>query len=151
MLYSVYLTATINLKDTLEKYLKSSEYHLDIKQLREKLRYVRDEKKLNILQHTTDWCTGITALHIAAYRDDAEMITTVLSSLKSTDRLKLLMKKDFIKRTPLHVAVAGGHEESLMALLCTLTAPQKVQLLKDEDLSTKLLIGETLEALLRHE
>ena len=90
-------------------------------------------------------------IHEAAYRGDAEMITTILSSLQSSDRLEPLMMRGDDKRTPLHTAVWGGHTESVKAILDSLTAVQQMQLLtvEDEDGETavEMTSGETADVL----
>ena len=118
--------------DMMRDYVRSSEYHRDTERLRELLRKVTDEQKLNILQRTKIR-QDESALHVAADRDDAEMITIILSSLHSSYRLDPLMEKDFIKRTPLHIAARGGHTESVKAILGSLTADQQIHLLPEED------------------
>ena len=148
----MYLTATRNLKDALEKYVRSSKYP-DMEKLRELLSKVTDEQKLNILQQTKGWCDR-TALHYAADRGDAEMITTILSSLQSSDRLKLLMMRDFIKRTPLHTAAWRGHTESVKVILNSLTSDQQMQLLtaedKDGEAAVETASGETADVLFEY-
>ena len=130
--------------------MRRCNYHPDIEKLRELLSKVTDAQKLNILQQTKDeWYS--TALHEAADRDDAEMITTILSSLQSEDRLKLLMMRDNVKCTSLHAAASEGHTESVKAILNSLTADQQMQLLavEDEDGETaeKMASGETADVL----
>ena len=108
--------------------MRPYEYHRDIGKLRELLSKVTDEQKLNILQQTKDGL-DMTALDEAAYRDDAEMITTILSSLQSSDRLDLLMMRDDVMCIPLHLAASEGHIESVKAILNSLTADQQMLLL----------------------
>ena len=110
-----------NLKHALKRYVRESEYHPDIEKLRDRLSKVTDEQKLNILQQTKSEGHS-TALHVAAYRGDAEMITTILSFLKPSDKLKVLYVKDYFGRTPHHTALAGEHKESMKAILVSLTA-----------------------------
>ena len=132
----------------MREYVRRSEYHPDIKKLRELLSKVTDEQKLDILQRIK--YVGSTALHVAADRDDAEMITTILSSLHSSYRLDPLMKKDFVKRTPLHVAARGGHTEPVRAILNSVTADQQMQLLTEDRLgetAIEMASGETANVL----
>ena len=149
----MYVTA-VCLKDMMREYVRRSEYHPDMEKLRELLSKVTDEQKLNILQQTKSERHS-TALHEAAYRGDAEMITTILSSLQSVNRLKLLMMKNYLKHTPLHLAALRGHTESVKAILNSLTADQWMQLLTEEGkfgvTSFQLASGETSKSLLRHE
>ena len=116
----------------MKKYVRNSEYHPDIEKLRDLLSKVTDEQKLNILQQTKSE-KDRTALHAAERIADAEVITTILSSLQSSDRLKLLMMKDYWMFTPLHAAAWRGHTESVKAILNSLTADQQMQLLTEED------------------
>ena len=129
----------------MREYVRNSEYHQDIKKLRELLSKVTDEQKLNILQRIK--YVDSTALHEAADRDDAEMITTILSSLQSSDRLKLLMMRDDDNNTPLHAAAQGGHTESVRAILTSMTADQQIELLAAERWDCKAAVdmasGET--------
>ena len=133
--------------------MRSYEYHPDIEKLRDLLSKVTNERKLNILQQTKSE-SGVTVLHIAADRGDAEMIKTILSSLQSEDRLKLLMMRDVMKRTPLHRAASEGDTESVKALLNSLTADQQIHLLPEEDVYGKTAVemasGETADLLFEY-
>ena len=133
----------------MRKYMRRSKYHPDLERLRELLSKITDEQKLNVLQQT-DSVWDITALHEAANRGDAKMITTILSSLQSADRLKLLMMGDFFASTPLHAA-SEGHTESVKAILNSLTADQQMQLLVEEDeygeTAAEMASGETADVL----
>ena len=98
--------------DMEELYVWRYECHPDIEKLRELLTKVTDEQKLNILQQTkNEW--DMTALHEAADRDDAEMITTILSSLQSSDRLDLLM----MSRSEEHTSELQSHSDLVCRLL----------------------------------
>ena len=134
-------------------YVTSSEYHRDTEKMRELLSKLTDGQKLKILQRTKSRQDEY-ALHVAAYRDDAEMITSILSSLRSSYRLDPLMKKDFIKRTPLHITARGGHTESVKAILNSLTADQQIHLLPEEDVYGKTAVemasGETADLLFEY-
>ena len=134
----------------MREYVRSSKYLPDIEKLRELLSKVTYEQKLNILQQTKSERHS-TALRKAAYRDDAEMITTILSSLQSSDRLKLLMMRDNMKHTALHIAALRCHTESVKAILDTLTAAQQIQLLTAEDgygkTAVEMASGETADVL----
>ena len=81
--FFLYFVTALCLKDMMRDYVRKSEYHPDIEKLRELLSKVTDEQKLNTLLQTKISWTDRTALHVAANRDDAEMITTILSSLSS--------------------------------------------------------------------
>ena len=130
----------------MREYVRNSEYHQDIEKLRDLLCKITDEQKLNILQQTKNR-SDETALHVAADIDDAEMITTILSSLQSSDRLKLLMMRDDDNNTPLHAAAQGGHTESVRAILTSMTADQQIELLAAERWDCKAAVdmasGET--------
>ena len=149
-MFSFCFVAALCLMDMMREYVRSSEYP-DMEKLRELLRKVTDEQKLNILQQTKNRWTDRTALHVAAARDDAEMITIILSSLQSSDRLDLLMIKDFWDCTPLHRAASRRHTESVKAMLISLTADHQMQLLTAEDKSGKTAVemasGETADVL----
>ena len=137
----------------LEEYVRSYEYP-DIKKLRELLSKVTDEQKLDILQQTKSEVAGMTALHKAAYRDDAEVLKTILSSLQYSDRLKVFLYKDYMKRTPLHEAASGGHTESMKAILDSLAADEQIQLMTEQEWYSKTAVemasGETLDALIAY-
>ena len=134
----------------IREYVRRSEYHPDMEMLRELLSNVTDEQKLDILQQTKD-VLGKTALHFAAYRGDAEMITTILSSNQSSERLKLLMMSDYRECTPLHEAASEDRTESVKAILDSLTADQLMQLLTAEHRYDKRAVemasGETADVL----
>ena len=150
VVFCVFVTA-LCLLDMMGEYMRGSKYHPDVEKLRELLIKVTYEQKLNVLQHTKSEVACMTALHVAAYRGHAEMITTILSSLQSSDRLKLLMKTDFIKHTSLHAAASAGHTESVKAILDSLTSDQQMQLLTEDDWSRKTAVemasGETADVL----
>ena len=137
----------------MREYVGWSEYP-GIGKLKGLLDKVTDEQKLNILQQTKNW-RDETALHVAVYRDDAEFVTTILSSLQSTDRLKVIMMREKWRRTPLHTAAAGSHTESVKAILNSLTADQQMQLLTAEDFwhgetAVEMASGETADVLIRY-
>ena len=133
--------------------MSRSECHPDMEKLRDLISKVTDEQKLNILLQTKSERHS-TALHEAAYRGDAEMITTILSSIQTADRLKSLMMRDFIKRTPLHAVAWRGHTESVKAILNSLTADQQMQLLAEQEWYGKTAVemasGETADVLIRY-
>ena len=134
----------------MREYVRSSEYHPDIEKLRELLSKDTNEQKLNILQQTKNR-SDETALHKAAYRGDADVITTILSSLQSSDRYYFLFMGDFRELTPLHTAASEGHTESVKAILNSLTADQQMKLLTEEDRYDKTAVemasGETADVL----
>ena len=128
------------LKGMMRDYVKESEYQ-DMEELRELLSKVTDEQKLNILQQT---------LHKAVHRDDVEMVTTILSSLQSSNRLKFLLMGDDYKCTPLHRAAEGSHTESVKAILNSLTEDQQLRLLTEErygKTAVEMASGETADVL----
>ena len=138
----------------MREYMRRSEYHPDIEKLRELLSKVTEWQKLNILQHTKGKWTDRTALHEAAYRGDAEIMTIILSSLQSSDRLEPLMMGSNGERTPLHAAAWMGHTESVKAILNSLTADQQMQLLAEQEWYGKTAVemasGETADVLIRY-
>ena len=138
----------------MRQYLRRYDYHPDMERLRELLSKVTDEQKLNILQLAKS-DLGRTALHEAVYRTDAAMLTTVLPSLQSSERLKLFMMKDGNDCTILHAAVSIGHTYSVKAILNSLTTDQQMQLLTVEEdwrsrTAVEMASGETLDALLKY-
>ena len=141
------------LEEMVTAYVQRSKHGATVAKLRELLGKVTDEQKLNILQQTKNrWC-DMTALHEAADRDDAEMITTILSSFRSSDRLKLLMKLDASGSTPLQRAAARSCKKSVKALLDSLTAQQQLQLLTKKragDTAIEMASGETFDTLLEY-
>ena len=126
VVFCVFVTA-LCLMDMMREYVSNAEYP-DIEKLRELFGEVTDEQKLDILLQTK---TGLdmTALHGAACRDDAEMITTILSTLQSSDRLKRLMMTDYWMFTPLHTAASRGNTESVKAILNSLQSSDRLKLL----------------------
>ena len=138
----------------MREYVRRYDYHPDIETLRELLSKVTDEQKLNILQQTKS-DLGRTALHEAVYRTDAAMLTTVLPSLQSSERLKLFMMKDGNDCTILHAAVSIGHTYSVKAILNSLTTDQQMQLLTVEGgrygaTAVEIASGETADVLIRY-
>ena len=140
----------------MREYVRRSEYHPDMEKLRELLSKVAVEQKLNILKwswkstilHTSFGFLGIPSneegdrvLDNAAYRDDAEMITTILSSLQFADRIKLLLMKNCRECTPLHAAVSEGHSESVKAILNSLSSGQQMQLFTEEGFHVETVIA----------
>ena len=104
----------------------SSSVYPKMKKLSEVLTHLSDQQKLHILQQVyySDW---VTPLHQAAWRDHTEIISTLLTSLQSSeDRLKLLM---VTKYTPLHTAAIYSHTKSVKMILDCLTADQQTQLM----------------------
>ena len=146
-------SAAEELKNFVTAYVTKSEYHPDMEKLRELLSKVTYEQKLDILQQTKSEVAGMTALHKAAQRGHADVLKAVLSTLQSSDRLIVLMAKDYMKRTPLHEAALGGHTESVKAILNSLTAVQQMQLLTIEGgwygnrTAVEMASGETADVL----
>ena len=136
--------------DILKQYLLDAENHLETEKLSKLLSKSTDQEKLNILQQSV---MGSTALHKAASRDDAEVITAILSSLQPDDKIKLLLMKDSSGCTPLHKAADGNHKRSLKAILNTFTAKQQLQLLTEKasgDTAIEMSSGSTFDTLLEY-
>ena len=97
----------------------------------------------------------MTALHKAAQRGHADVLNTVLSSLKYPDQLKLHKTRDYMKRTPMHEAVFSDQTESVKAILDSLTADQQTQLLTEQEWYGKTPVemasGEMLDVLAEYE
>ena len=96
---------------------------------------------------------GSTALHKAASRDDAEVITAILSSLQPDSKIQLLLMKDSSGCTPLHKAAARSCKKSVKAVLDSLTAQQQLQLLTKKragDTAIEMASGETFDTLLEY-
>ena len=140
------------LEEMVTAYVQRSKHRADVVKLRELLGKVTDDQKLSILRQIKNiW--DMTALHEAACRDDAKMITTILSTLQSSDRLKLLMKLDVSGCTPLHKAAARSCKKSVKAVLDSLTAQQQLQLLTKKragDTAIEMASGETFDTLLEY-
>lgn len=123
-----------HLEGMLRDYVTQSEYPSN-ERLRDLLNKVPDRQKLKILQKSygpddkSQFSGRGTPLHTAVERGDSEMIANILSSLQSSDRLKLLMAKRY---TPLHRAVRGSDKESVKAILNSLTLGQQLGLLSAE-------------------
>ena len=93
----------------------------------------------------------MTALHKAAQRGHADVLNTVLSSLKYSDKLKLHRTNDYMKRTPLHEAVFSDQTKSAKAILDSLAAYEQIQLLTEQEWYGKTAVemasGEMLDVL----
>ena len=102
----------------------------DVNEVKEVLTQLSDEQKLDILEQLHLY-TITTPLHCAAYRNHPEIITTLLMSLQTENRLpQLLMDKC---STPLHTASERGNIESVKMILDCLTADQQIQLMSVQD------------------
>ena len=73
---------------------------------------------------------GCRVLAEAADRGHTELCVTLLSSLPSADRLKLILLEKF---TALHWAAYQGYTETVSGILNCLTADQQLQLLFTQD------------------
>ena len=74
---------------------------------------------------------GCRVLAEAADRGHTELCVTLLSSLPSADRLKLILLEKF---TALHWAALSCHSETVSGILNCLTADQQLQLLFKQDI-----------------
>ena len=112
----------------------------DKKKLREILTQLSDQQKLHLLQQ--EYSAWGTPLNCAAFRDDTEIISTLLTSLQSSAyRLKLLTVR---KHTPLHTAALFGPTESVKMILECLTAHQLIQIISVQaDGATAIQIAES--------
>ena len=102
-----------------------SSVYPDMNELREVLTLLSDQQKLHILDQ--NYSIGISPMYCAAQDNHREIISTLLTSLQSSEyRLKLLMVDEW---TPLHSAAACGHTESVKIILDCLTAEQQIQII----------------------
>ena len=105
----------LQVRQILTKYVSSGNSQ-NVDALKKLLKNISDSKKADILQdyenpHTPN---SYTIFHLAASRDDCEIIRVLLSSFKSKSRLPLLKK---YKTTPLHTAAKFGCRNCLDAIL----------------------------------
>ena len=91
----------------------------NIDALKTLLKNFPDSKKKEILQdhEKSDAPDSYTIFHLAARRDDCEIIRVLLSSFESKHRFPILKK---YKTTPLHTAAKYGCSNSLDAILSQL-------------------------------
>ena len=93
------------------------------------LTQVSEDLRYELLSAKTDDSRD-TVLAEAAWRGHTELCVTLLSSLPSADRLKLILVN---KRTALHAAAYEGYTETISGILNCLTAEQQVKLLSTEN------------------
>ena len=84
-----------------------------------------EDLRYELLSSITD-SVGDTVVTVAAYRGPTELCVTLLSSLPSADRLKLILVN---KDTALHATACIGHTETVSGILNCLTADQQLKLL----------------------
>lgn len=84
-----------------------------------------------------EYSSGWTPLHWAARRGQDDVISILLQSLSSADRIKLLTDTDY---TPLHQAAYNGKTDSVRAILDMLTKKQQSQLISVENEDGKTAI-----------
>ena len=128
---------------------RSSNYLPNMVKLRELLSDVTNEQRMIVL---LGGC-GMSALHWAAYRNHPEMITTILSSLNSSEKFNILTAEVYRHRTPLHVAAQWGSAESVDAILNSLKSKQQLQLLKvqkDGETAIEMASGQVFGRLLKY-
>ena len=146
----MFFVTALGMMDMMREYVRRSKYRPDMEKLRELLSKLTDVQKLSILQQYKSKRDG-TALHKAACRGDAEMITNILSSLESSHRLEILLIRDSNRCTPLHISAWLSHTKSVKAILNSLTADQQKRLLIEEDMfgkaAVELASGETADVL----
>ena len=102
-------TATDELRQILTEYCNHDMNISDIKSVKSLLTQVSEDLRYELLVSITG-LVGDTALTEAAYRGHTELCVTLLSSLPSADRLKLILVD---KDTALHTAACIGHTETV--------------------------------------
>ena len=122
-------TASSELRQILTKYCNHYRNIPDIESIRNLLTKVSEDLRYELFSSITD-SDGDTVLAEAAWRGHTELCITLLSSLPSADRLKLILVN---KHTALHWAADGGHTETVSGILTCLTAEQQLQLLFKQD------------------
>ena len=90
------------------------------------LRKVSDDQRYELLSSIRHSVSGDTVLTRAATRGHTELCVTLLSSLPSADRLKLIIAN---KHAALHWAAFMGHTETVSGILNCLTVDQRLQLI----------------------
>ena len=101
----------------------------DIERLKYLLSKVSGDQRYELLLSISDR-VGDTVLRVAAGRGHRELCVTLLSSLPSADRLKLILVN---MHTALHAAAYQDHTETVSGILSCLTAEQQLQLLFKQD------------------
>ena len=122
-------TASDELREILTNYCNHNMKISGTESVRNLLTKVSEDLRYELLSSITD-SDGDTALTRAAYVGHTELCVTLLSSLTSADRLKLILVDQF---TALHWAALRGHTETVSGILNCLTADQQLQLLFTQD------------------
>ena len=122
-------TASDELRQILAEIFSDDDNFPGIESVRNLLTKVSEALRYELLSAITD-DYRTTVLTEAARRGHAELCVTLLSSLPSADRLKLILVDQF---TALHWAALRGHTETVSGILNCLTADQQLQLLFTQD------------------
>lgn len=109
------------------EYVKKVDYPDDAKKLEYLLLHVPISETMRILKRSSHESSAL--LEWAAFKGDATLITTVLSSLPPSRRLEVLLSTSY---TPLHFAATKGDTKSVEALLSLLTPGQQLELMEQK-------------------
>ena len=122
-------TASDELRESLTEYCNHKRNIYDIESVKSLLTKVSEDQRYELLSAVTDYYRN-TVLKLAAGRRHTELCVTLLSSLPSADRLRLILVD---KITALHWAASLGYTETASGILSCLTAEQQLQLLFTQD------------------
>jgi hypothetical protein len=122
-------SAKQRLEDMMRKYCESMGNKLpEIEELRDVLSQLSNQQRIDILQKK--YPLWYTPLNCASYGSGAEILSTLLTSVESADRMKLLLPTYPL----LHAAAWCGHTESVKVILDSLTADQQLKIMSVQDL-----------------
>ena len=133
------------LSDVICDYAEWPQKYTDLDDLKNLIAQLLNDTPLNerieILKNSSD-ANGWTAFHQAAYQNHSSVITTMLSSLESADRLQTLTAYEF---TPLHQAASCGHSETIKAILELLVMEEQLQFIKTKSKLSGTVFHEAAE------
>ena len=133
------------LSDVICDYAEWPQKYTDLDDLKNLIAQLLNDTPLNerieILKNSSD-ANGWTAFHQAAYQNHSSIITTMLSFLKSTDRLRALAAYEF---TPLHQAASSGHSEIIKAIPESLGLEEQLQFIKTKSKLSRTVFHEAAE------
>lgn len=123
-------TACAKLNAVLSSYIDGGE--LNTTDLRQHLKGISPEQALQLLGTVRDSHQG-TVIHVAAERDDVELLTCFLDSLNADQLCKLVFVQDANGSTALHHIARSGNIKVVTHICSAITSEQRYELLRIQD------------------